>query len=154
MSEHRGSLSKAIGNVKRVYTQEDFNPFDAMEFVFDKCLMNGAGHVVLITGWSERFENETLRALNHVMFNRKIIGGDDPVVQPDPTGDVVLENGVTLRFKKIEDHWENHVQFKEQCSQANIVVLCNSYASPDMRNILREQAATKLIYDVSKNNVG
>lgn len=154
MSEHRGSLSKAIGNVKRKYDQNDFNPFTALEFVFDKCMMNGAGHTVLLVGWSERFQNDTLRALNHVMFSRKMIGGDDPVVQPDRTGDLTLDNGITLRFKSIPDNWQKHVEFKEQCDQADIIVLCSSYACPDMRNILREANATKLVYDVSTNNLG
>ena len=60
------TLSSYIGNIRRKYPSGDFNPFDAMDFVYGNCLTMGHGSIITVVGYSPRFQEQITQ---HVACN-------------------------------------------------------------------------------------
>ena len=146
------TLSQVIGNIKRTYTNEDFNPFTAMEFIYDQCLAVGVGKTVTLVGHSERYKNEMVRAWHHVLASRNLISGNVPPM-PDRDGYVETHTGTILRFLGMEDTQEGQVALDNACTLSSSVVLCSKYQHPNLRSVIRGFMDTINIYDVSGNNL-
>lgn len=140
-------MKDLLGKVKRIYAAGDFNPFKAMEHVYENCLSKGDGHVVLVAGYTQRFVEDTIKAYHHVLISRGI--SDLPVVSEK---EMVTHTGTRLRFVKFDDHTDAQLNFERHCKECSIVVLCNPYRSVEMINIIRETNRTTQMYDYSKNN--
>jgi len=142
---------KDVGNIKRKYSQEDFNPFLAMEWIYENCLHSGVGNTVLIVGYSKRFINDTIKAWKHVLLSKKLLTTSDE--QPKLScNEFITHTGTILRFEVFSDHESKMMQFSAACKEASIVALFNPYNSPDMKNIIRETVPNSLVYDFSNNN--
>lgn len=148
----RTVLNKAIGNVRKNYSPEDFNPFRAMEYIYDYCLHTGTGNTILIVGHTPRFEKEIVRAWQHVLSDRNMISPDK--LPPLPVhGEYDTHTGATLKFVNFPDVSESDQKLFALMQRATVIVLCSPYKSPEIRNVIRACTSTKLIYDVSQNNV-
>lgn len=151
-SEKRTILNQAIGNIRRNYSGEDFNPFKAMEYVYDHCLFNGAGHTTLIIGHTPRYKDDIVRAWHHVLSDRNMIPSDK--LPPIPHhGEFETHTGAVLKFVNFPDVSESDQKMLELMQRATVIILCSRYNSPEIKNIIRACAPTKLIYDVSGNNL-
>ncbi|AFK66690.1 hypothetical protein COPG_00094 [Colwellia phage 9A] len=148
----RKSLKEAVGNVKRKYSNEDFNPFTAVEWIYNNCLHSGTGSTVLLVGYTERYQKEILNAWQHVMLSRKIMVPTDlqPILE---AGEFITHTGARLRFETYRDHAVDMMKFHAACQECSIVALCSPYNSPDMLNVIRETSVNNLVYNFSENNL-
>jgi hypothetical protein len=147
-------ISNIIGKVRRTYSKEDFNPFAAIDYIYNHCLSSGEGHVVSVIGHSERFQNDIVRAFQHVLVHRGIISKDDPIPIPNKLGEVqAVPSKTTLRFVCIPDSPDHQSKFIQTCKESSYVALCNKYESPIFKNVIREKSQTIPLYDFSRNNV-
>lgn len=148
----RKNLKKAVGNVRRKYSNEDFNPFTAVEWIYNNCLHTGVGSTVLITGYSKRYRKEIINTWQHVMLSQKIMLPTDlqPILE---AGEFVTHTGTRLRFEEYRDNADDMMNFYEACKSSSIVALCSPYQSPDMLNVIREITVNSLVYDFSQNNL-
>ena len=150
--ENRTVLNKAIGNVKKKYPTDDFNPFKAMEFIYDHCLHTGTGNTVLIIGHTPRYQDCIVNAWQHVLADRNMIPSDR--LPPFPIqGEYDTHTGAMLKFVNFPDVSASDQKMLELMQRATVIVLCSKYNAPEIRNIVRACAPTKLIYDVSGNNL-
>ena len=150
--ENRTVLNTAIGNIKKKYPNDDFNPFKAMEFIYDHCLHTGTGNTVLIIGHTPRYRDCIVNAWQHVLSDRNMIPNDKLPPYPQQ-GEYDTHTGAMLKFVNFQDVSDSDQKMLELMQRATVIVLCSKYNSPEIRNIVRACAPTKLIYDVSENNV-
>ena len=147
MSEKK--LSAFIGNIKRIYSKEDFNPFEAMDFVYERCLTMGHGSSVVLIGYSDRFAEHIIPAMHHVMSSRGIL--KKPPI-PYPVADQIESHtGTLIKFANIRN--DEHGKMIQELDRATIAVLCNQYPNATMKQIIRSKMPTMKIWDASKNNV-
>ena len=146
-------LLKKIGSINKMYTGEKFNPFKAMEYICNFCLTEGAGSTVTIIGYSELFRDNIVRAMHHVQRDKGIIVEGDTPKYPNQLGEVLTHTGAYIRFINIKDIQGSQNKFTEVCKDSTVVALCDKYNEPVLKNIIREQAAVRRIYDFSENNV-
>lgn len=146
------TVNAALGNIKRNYSKEDYNPFKMMEYIYDNCLHQGAGHTVLIVGYSDRFVNESLRAWQHVLVDKKLLKDGDPIPTLSATQEFVTHTGTVLQFKFFKDEAQHQMAFYEATKGVTTLALCSEYKSPDFLNVIREAQADSNVYDFSKNN--
>lgn len=146
-------LLKKIGRINKVYAGEEFNPFKAMEYIYNFCLTEGAGSTVTIIGYSELFRDNIVRAMHHVQRDKGIIVEGDTPKYPNQLGEVLTHTGAYIRFINIKDIQGSQNKFTEVCKDSTVVALCDKYNEPVLKNIIREQAAVRRIYDFSENNV-
>ncbi len=148
----RKTLKELVGNVKRKYSTEDFNPFATMDWIYSNCLHTGAGSTVLIVGHSKRFKEDILTAWQHVMLSRGIMKPSDeyPLLQAN---EFITHTGACLRFESFEDVGHDMMRMLAACKESSIIALCSKYNSPDMKNAIREASVDSLVYDFSENNV-
>lgn len=150
--ESRTVLNKAIGNIRRNYGNEDFNPFKAMEFVYDHCLHTGVGNTVLIIGHTPRFEKDIVKAWHHILSDRNMIPSDK--LPPAPHhGEFDTHTGATIKFVNFKDESASDQAMLRMMQTATVIVLCSKYEAPEIKNIIRACAPTKLIYSVAENNI-
>lgn len=143
------TVKSTIGNIKKKYTTEDFNPFKVMEWVYDMGLSGGVGTTVSLVGFTDRFCEDLPRAWWHVMIDRGFI--DNKTAPPIPVaGEFKTHTGAIIKFVKMQDSESNHNAFRTVCETSNIVLLCNKYQSPTIRSISRFYNSTRHIYDFSK----
>ncbi len=144
----RKTLKAAVGNIKRKYSTEDFNPFTTMEWIYNNCLHTGAGNTVLIVGHTPRFEKEILTAWQHVMLSLGIMKAGDlqPILEAN---EFVTHTGAVLRFGTYQDNEADMMKFLAAGKESQIVILCSPYRSPDMLNVIREIRVDNLVYDFS-----
>lgn len=141
-------MSKSkLGNIKRVYPVGDFNPYKAMDHVYKHCLSRGAGHTVLVVGYTDRFLKDTVKALYHVLMSN---GHQE--LPPFFEKEVETHTGTRIRFVKAEDSTHAQMEFQRHCEEASVVVLCNRYKSPEMISVIRETDRITQMYDCSRNN--
>lgn len=145
------SLSSLIGNIKRNYPHDDFNPFGVMNFIYDNCLTVSAGLNVTVIGHTERFQKDTVRAWHHVMASRELLTGA-PIPYPEG-GDVTTHTGVVIRFRSVPPGDINHQKMEVLIKSSRYVLLCSRYSSPTMKQVFRAYNNTVDIWDVSKNNI-
>lgn len=145
------SLSSTIGNIKRKYATDNFNPFLAMSFIYDRCLSRGPGTTVLVVGHSKRFQEDIVKAWWHVMADRKILRASKDVRMPE-AGFVTTHTGTRLKFVGIDNKEENVSKFNTEVQEAQIVVVCDKYTSPSIKSVMRFSSSAKNVYDVSTNN--
>lgn len=148
-----GELFNIIGRIKKHYKDEPYNPFKAMDYVFEVGICHGHGHTVTMVGHHDLFLKETLRAMWHVQRDRGILKEGDKPQLPDRMNEVTTHTGTIVRFVGLSDNSKNQQRLEEICKESTVTVLCSEYKEPVMRNIIRSSAATRLIYDVSKNNL-
>ena len=146
-------LLKKIGRINKMYTGEKFNPFKAMEYIYDFCLTEGAGSTVTVIGHSDLFRDNIVRAMHHVQRDKSILVEGDTPQYPNRLGEVLTHTGAYIRFINIKDIQDSQNRFTEICKDSSVVALCDKYDEPVLKNIIREQAAVRRIYDFSENNV-
>lgn len=146
-------LLKKIGRINKMYTGEKFNPFKAMEYIYNFCLTEGAGSTVTVIGHSDLFRDNIVRAMHHVQRDKGILVEGDTPKYPNRLGEVLTHTGAYIRFINIKDIQDSQNRFTEICKDSSVVALCDKYDEPVLKNIIREQAAVRRIYDFSENNV-
>ena len=142
------TVSSIIGNIKRNYTKDDFNPFKVMDFVYDHCLSMGSGSKVVIIGYGERFSGSIIPAMHHVMASRKIL--TNPPVPYPVADEITSHTGCIIRFINITDSQHEQASIMRELNEANIAVLCKRYRHPVIKQVLRFKNPTMLIHDQSK----
>ena len=147
MSEN--TVKSTIGNIKKKFTTEDFNPFTVMEWVYDMGLSGGVGTKVSLVGFSERFKDHLVKSWWHVMLDRGIITNTTPPPIP-VAGEFKSHTGAIISFIGMEDSESNHTKFRDICETSDIILLCSEYQAPTIRSISRFYNSTKSIYDFSK----
>ena len=146
-------LLKKIGRIDRLYVGEKFNPFKALEYIYNFCLTEGAGSTVTVIGYSNLFRDSIVRAMHHVQRDKGILVEGDTPKYPNSLGEVQTHTGAYIRFINIKDIQDSQNRFTEICKDSSVVALCDTYNEPVLKNIIREQAAVRRIYDFSENNV-
>ncbi len=146
-------LLKKIGRIDKRYTGEKFNPFKALEYIYNFCLTEGSGSTVTVLGYSNLFRDNIVRAMHHVQRDKGILVEGDTPKYPNTLGEVQTHTGAYIRFINIKDVQDSQNRFTEICKDSSVVALCDSYSEPVLKNIIREQAAVRRIYDFSENNV-
>jgi hypothetical protein len=148
----RKILKLAVGNVKRKYSTEDFNPFRAVDYIYENLLHTGVGGEVLIVGHTPRFQQEILKAWQHVLLSRGIMSPQDkqPLVIAN---EFRTHTGALIKFKTIPDTSDHMMDFDVACKESTIVALCSPYKCPNMLNIIRETNINGEVYDFSQNNL-
>ena len=147
----RKTLSQFIGNIKREYTKDDFNPFHVMSSVYNTMLVGGVGSRVAIVGFGERYEEHMVRSWWHVLSSKNLISGDRPPVPVD--GLFTTNNGCVIEFIGLTDTSENQVRFQEIMDRSQIVALCSRYEHPNLKTIIQSHSQTHDLYDFSQNNI-
>ena len=146
-------LLKKIGRIDRLYVGEKFNPFRALEYIYNFCLTEGAGSTVTVIGYSNLFRDSIVRAMHHVQRDKGILVEGDTPKYPNSLGEVQTHTGAYIRFINIKDIQDSQNRFTEICKDSSVVALCDTYNEPVLKNIIREHAAVRRIYDFSENNV-
>ena len=62
-----------IGNVEKEYKGQKFNPYKALDYIYDYCLCHGAGAVITVVGYGDFFGEKILPALHHVQRDRGLL---------------------------------------------------------------------------------
>lgn len=133
--------------IKRVYPTNDFNPFHVMDFLYNTHINLGVGTRILVVGYSERFTSHIGDGLRHAAMSRSL-------EVPKALDNIVkLHTGAVIEFLVAGDVYLNRQVFEEACDRSTHVALCNKFNSPEFLNIIRDQAATKVIQDFSQNNL-
>ena len=148
-SSKRTLLNQTIGNIKRIFPKGAFNPFSAMEYVFDNCLSNGEGHQVLVLGHSDIFKNNTIRAAFHVMADRGHLAED---VAPKISASIGTKTGTTIKCLAFADDDSTQQAVLEACASATYIVVCDRFESIAINLILKDYADLASVVDVSQNN--
>ena len=142
------TVSSIIGNIKRNYTKDDFNPFMVMDFVYNHCLSRGAGSKVVIVGYGDRFSGSIIPAMHHVMASRKIL--TSPPVPYPIAGEITSHTGCIIRFVNIADSQHEQANIMRELNEADIAVMCKRYSHPVIKQVLRFKNPTMMIYDQSR----
>lgn len=146
-------LLKKIGRIDKRYTGNDFNPFKALEYIYNFCLSEGSGSTVTVLGYSDLFRDNIVRAMHHVQRDKGILVEGDTPKYPNGLGEVQTHTGAYIRFINIKDIQASQNRFTEICKDSAVVALCDIYNEPVLKNIIREQASVRRIYDFSGNNI-
>lgn len=145
------TLSQLIGNVKKEYTKEDFNPYDVMNYIYDNCLAGGPHSKIAVVGYSVRFQEEIVRAWHHVLKERNLIQGNLPPAPVD--GRVTTHNGVIIQFVGMTDSDTNQQKYQRIMDDFTHVALCNKYVNPNLTSITRFYINTRTLYTFHNNNL-
>lgn len=145
------TLSQFIGNIKREYSKEDFNPYSVMLNIYDNMLHVEGGSRVAVVGYGERFEEHIVKAWWHVLSSKGLIEGNRPPLPID--GHFVTHTGVIIQFVGLKDELQSQVRIQELIDQCRSIALCSKYVEPSIRSAIRASAQIVDIYDFSENNV-
>jgi hypothetical protein len=58
-----------------------------------------------------------------------------------------------IKFVNFKDESASDQAMLRMMQTATVIVLCSKYESPEIKNVIRACAPTKLIYSVAENNV-
>lgn len=145
------TFNAVAGNIKRKYSHEDFNPYLVMLHVYNHLLQSGPGRVVTIIGHTERYQADIVKAWWHVMAEKGHL--DLQQAPPIPLGgQFATHTGTMIRFEYYKDIAGKQVDFQASCKQADNVVLCSDYNSPEFMCIIREQSLLRQVLSFSQNN--
>ena len=137
-------------SIKRLYDTDDFNPFNAMEFIYSRLLAGGPGSNVAIVGYGDRFQNHIVNAWHHVLYDMKLASRKHPPLPVDNR--FVTHTGATLHWIEMKDLSSSQQALQVVMDQNSIVCLCSEYRHPNLRSLIRFHANTNSLYALSKNN--
>lgn len=153
MSDNEVRISKIIGNIKREFSTEDFNPYLAMEEVFSTCLAGGQGSQVVMIGHTQRFVKSLVPATWHVMRGRGLIKRADDVQLPAPVLNTInTYSGAKIKYVKLVDSDEGQATLVKLINESQIICMCSKYKSAALNQVLRANLNVKKILDLSRNN--
>lgn len=154
--EKRGKLQTTIGRVKKTFNGP-FNPFKALSHIYHYFVCLGHGNIISVVGYGDLFRDHIVTSTWHVQRDLGILReGMEPVLpqKSSPAShDLQTHSGAIIRYHFVEDDSDAQVLMESLCKESSIITLCSEYKEPVLRNILKKHAATKGIYDYSKNNV-
>lgn len=146
------TIKQVCGQIKRNYSDEDFNPFKAMTFVYENLLVNGAGNRILIIGHTERFRKSVFKAWCHVLVDKGVLSSNSKV--PDlQFNQVETHTGEILQFEFLKDDPVHQPHFVDALRGAGALCIFSEYESPDFKNIIMDASNGIRVLDFSKNNV-
>ena len=146
------TISQIIGNVKKNYSTEDFNPFAAISYIYDYCITDGVGSTIAIVGHTPRFKSQMVKAWQHLMFSRKLIVGDTPP-WPDRLGRFETHTGAIIHFIGINDRHDNVQRINTTLKENQAIVFCSPYHNPGIKCAIHFATNSKKLMDVSRNNL-
>ena len=142
-----------IGNVEKEYKGRKFNPYKALDYIYDYCLCHGTGAVITVVGYGEFFGEKILPALHHVQRDRGLLKGRMNHVEYNPiTNEVETHTGAVISFVGMSDLDSNSEKLTKICNESKVVALCSEYNQAILKTIIKDRASNVLIYDFSNNN--
>ena len=137
-------------SIKRLYDTDDFNPFNAMGFIYKHLLAGGAGSNVAIVGYGPRFQNHIVNAWHHVLYDMKLASRKHPPLPVDNR--FVTHTGATLHWIELHDQATSQQALQEIVNQHPIVCLCSRYRHPNLLSLIRFHTNTNSLYAMYDNN--
>lgn len=147
-------MSQEIGNIKRRYPTDDFNPFKVFDWFTKNKYHLGINSKILVVGFSERFKESIVKGFRDAVRDQGIAPEHVPAIFDFGSYlEATTASGTVVRIMLLQDSGDAHMAFHEQCEWATTLGLCSRYKAPEILNILRDKAPVIDVLDFSQNNL-